>query len=100
MNKNDIFRFTTPNGAIVRAVCIYVICTSGNHTQYLCYSQNRIFIIDEYSSEWVEDSGELCKESNFSYGDEVVPYAILPDYDNYLEDKSSTVPHLTTTDNY
>lgn len=99
MKTNDIFRFTTPNGAIAKAVCIYVAGTIGNYTEYLCYSQNRIFTLEEYSNMWVEDSGELCKESNLSYGHEVVPYAILPDYDICLNDES-TAPYLITTDSY
>jgi hypothetical protein len=73
MKKNDIFTFTAPNGVEITAVVIdKVPCTGGVMTDTLyCYSQNRIFT-------YIETVG-LHK-----YGEIIVDYAILPDYDEWL----------------
>lgn len=84
MKKNNIFTFTAPNGVEVKAVCLKSIGTVGNITQYLCYGQNRLFTINEYYSEWTEETGEVCKDSHIEYGEVIVDYAILPDYDSVL----------------
>lgn len=84
MKKNDIFTFIAPNGVEVKAVCLKNIGTIGNITQYLCYGQNRLFTMNEYYSEWTEETGEVCKDSYIEYGEVIVDYAILPDYDTVL----------------
>ena len=86
MKKNEVFTFTAPNGAEVVAVCLKDMGTVGNVTQYLCYGQNRLFTMNEFYSEWIEEAGEVCQESQTCYGELLVDYAILPDYDMILED--------------
>ena len=86
MKKNEIFTFTAPNGAEVVAVCLKSMGTVGNMTQYLCYGQNRLFTMNEFYSEWTEETGEVCQESQICYGEILVDYAILPDYDVVLGD--------------
>lgn len=85
MKKNDVFTFTAPNGAEVVAVCLKSMGTVGNMTQYLCYGQNRLFTMNEFYSEWTEETGKVCQESQTCYGEILVDHAILPDYDAALE---------------
>ena len=85
MKKNEIFTFTAPNGAEVVALCLKSMGTVGNMTQYLCYGQNRLFTMEEFYSEWIEETGEVCQESQIGYGETLVEYAILPEYDDMLE---------------
>ena len=95
MQKNEVFTFTAPNGAEVTAI---VLCVDSSLHQegtywvnYLCYAQNKLFYMGQkavgkpviesacvvdYTPEFV---GELEMEGI------VVDYAILPDYDNMLE---------------
>ena len=86
MKKNEVFTFTAPNGVKVTAVCLYCTDTMGNMTVYLCYAQNRLFTMREFHSEWVEETGEVCNETFIEYGEVIVDYAVLPDYDIVLED--------------
>ena len=77
MKKNDIFTFTAPNGVEVTAV---VVGTTGIQDDYfgrqflnhVCYAQNRLFTYYE----WIDKK---------MYGEILVDYCIIPDYDNLLE---------------
>ncbi len=73
MKKNDVFKFTAPNGVEVTAVVIdKVPCTGGVMTDTLyCYAQNRIFTYIE--------TGALHK-----YGEVIVDYCIIPELDTLL----------------
>ena len=56
MKKNDIFTFTTPNGVEVTAVVLhqtnYTKCSEHySYNEYLCYSQNRLFIVESYTDD-------------------------------------------------
>ena len=83
MKKNDIFTFTAPNGVEVTAV---VVGTTGIQKDYfgrdflnhICYAQNRLFTYNE----WIDVEQKL-------YGEVIVDYAILPDYDKLLQLHSS-----------
>lgn len=86
MEKNDVFTFTAPNGVEVIAVCLANMGLVGNMTQYLCYSQNKIFTMNEFYSTWTEETGEICENAQMDYGEVVVDYCILPDYDVALAD--------------
>lgn len=86
MKKNEIFTFTAPNGTEVTAICIKNMGTIGNMTQYLCYGQNRLFTMNEFCSEWVEETGEACKDVHIDYGEVIVEPVTIPDYDIILED--------------
>lgn len=86
MKKNEIFTFTAPNGAEVTAICLKNMGTIGNMTQYLCYGQNRLFTMNEFCSEWVEETGEACKDTQIEYGEIILEYLNLPDYDIVLEE--------------
>ena len=86
MKINQIFTFTAPNGAEVTAVCLKNMGTIGNMTQYLCYGQNRLFTMHEFYSEWVEETGEACKDTQLEYGEIILEHLNLPDYDIVLED--------------
>lgn len=83
MKKNDVFTFTASNGVEVTAVVIAIISSSRYQTVALCYSQNRLFTFYEHIAYDVE-SGEA--ESDYSYGEILVEYVVLPDYDVILED--------------
>lgn len=74
MKKNEIFTFTAPNGVEVTGVVIDIVpCTKGvNSCTYYCYAQNRIFTYINI--------GMMHK-----YGEVIVDYAILPEYDKMLE---------------
>lgn len=100
MNKHDVFQFTAPNGVEVAAVCIDCISNTlreyDDHLccKYLCYAQNRLFTYfveycqepvaidqDEFGDD-VFDYQTVVVES--SYGEVIVDYAILPDFDEQL----------------
>jgi len=80
MKKNQIFTFTAPNGAEVTAV---VVGTTGIQKDYfereflthICYAQNRLFTFYD----WVHIEQRM-------YGEVLVDYAILPEYDAMLEE--------------
>lgn len=86
MKKNEIFTIITPNGAEVTAVCLKNIGTIGNMTQYLCYGQNRLFTMNEFCSEWIEETGEACKDTHIEYGEVIIEHVTIPDYDVVLEE--------------
>jgi hypothetical protein len=79
MKKNEIFTFTAPNGVEVTAV---VVGTTGVQEDYfgrqflnhVCYAQNRLFTYYE----WIDIEQKM-------YGEILVDYCILPDYDAMLE---------------
>lgn len=79
MKKNEIFTFTAPNGVEVTAV---VVGTTGVQEDYfgrqflnhVCYAQNRLFTYYE----WIDIEQKM-------YGEILVDYCILPDYDAVLE---------------
>ena len=85
MEKHDIFEFTASNGVVVTAVVIgKIIETNGPFVDTLiCYAQNRIFtyIQKEYAN-W--DTNWKAK-MRYKYGEVLVDYAILPDYDEVLK---------------
>ena len=81
MKKNDVFTFTAPNGVEGTAVVVAIISSSRYHTIAIGYAQNRLFTFYEHIAYDVE-SGET--ESDYSYGEDLVDYAILPDYDELL----------------
>ena len=102
MKKNDVFTFTAPNGAEVQAVVLnkstYFAETTENYSAtYLCYGQNRLFtwIHSERTlpvcigqDEYGDDRFEYQDITEDTYGEVIVDYAILPDYDALLEDYS------------
>ena len=81
MKKNDVFTFTAPNGAEVTAVVVAEINHKFNNTtqeeknSYLCYAQNRLFTIKAVYTP---------TSINEEYGEIIVEYCILPDYDEIL----------------
>lgn len=86
MKKNEIFTVTAPNGSEVTAVCLKNIGTIGNMTQYLCYGQNRLFTMNEFCYEWVEETGKACKYTHIDYGEVIVEHVTIPDYDTIIEE--------------
>lgn len=99
MKKNDVFTFTAPNGVAVTAIVLnktthYADTIDCYSATYLCYAQNRIFTYlytertlpvcigqDEYG----DDRFEYQDVKQYEYGEVIVDYAILPDYDKALE---------------
>lgn len=81
MKKNEIFTFKAPNGVEVTAVVVAIISSNERQTIALCYAQNRLFTF--YGHYGIEN-GEAC--SDYSYGEILVDYTILPDYDAAMED--------------
>jgi hypothetical protein len=94
MKKNDIFTFTAPNGVEVTAIVVgkvgYDVYIRTATTTYLCYAQNRLFTIKEVMKAIRDDldikRGTAGAESlSYEYGEIIVEYCFLPDYDNMLE---------------
>lgn len=81
MKKNDVFTFTAPNGVEVTAVVLAIISSSKYQTIALCYAQNRLFTFYEHIAYDIE-SGEA--ESDYSYGEILVDYVVIPYYDELL----------------
>lgn len=84
MKKNEVFIFTAPNKIDITAVCLANMGCVGNMTQYLCYAQNKLFTINEFYSKWTEETGEICEDTQLCYGEVVVDYCILPEYNVIL----------------
>ena len=82
MKKNDIFTFIAPNGVEVTAIVLESIFQGSCKNTLICYSQNRIFTYIEEIYRKNEDTGEWLKD--YSYGEILVDYAILPKYDELL----------------
>lgn len=84
MNKHDVFTFTAPNGVEVTAVVIAKIAYEVDYkwatTRFLCYAQNRLFTYEESHCIWEH----MHEEPKFKYGEVIVDYAILPDFDEQL----------------
>ena len=84
MEKNEIFTFTAPNEVEVTAVIINRVAYEVDYKEaierWLCYAQNRLFTYEESHSIWQEDAPH-----KFKYGEVLVEYCILPDYDVMLE---------------
>ena len=77
MKKNDVFTFTAPNGTEVTGAVIDVVETTYFTNLCLCYAQNRIFYIFETIHEDYVDR---------KVGETIVEYAILPAYDDAIEE--------------
>jgi hypothetical protein len=92
MKKNDIFTFTAPNGVEVTAVVInelsYRVIAGEAATTWICYAQNRLF-----TYKMIQDIWDKSKPIEYHYGEILVDYCILPDYDDMLEAYSD---HLVT----
>ena len=82
MKKNDIFTFTAPNGVEVTAIVLKSIFQGSCKSTLICYAQNKIFTYIEEECLKFEGTAEWKKE--YSYGEIIVDYAILPDYDELL----------------
>jgi hypothetical protein len=82
MKKNDVFTFTAPNGVEGTGVVTAIISSTKYQTIALCYAQNRLFTFYEHIAYDIE-TGDA--ESDYSYGEILVDYAILPDYDALLD---------------
>lgn len=82
MKKNEIFTFTAPNGVEVTAVVIasvgFAVHVRTAERTYLCYSQNKLFT-------YIEKKDIYTYEVVMEYGEVIVDYAILPEYDTMLE---------------
>ena len=90
MKKNEIFTFTAPNGVEVTAVVIESIPQGSCKSTHICYAQNRIFT---YIEELYMTLETPRWRREYHYGEILVNYAILPDYDAMLETYSE---HLVT----
>ena len=97
MKRGDIFTFTAPNGAEVTAIAIEQCGMSYERifglkivVTWLCYGQNRLFTYCEVHRN-TQDNIDKVKGTegadtiNYEFGHIVVDYAILPDYDEFLE---------------
>lgn len=82
MKKDAVFSFTAPNGAVVLGVVVAILSSNEWQTVFLCYAQNRLFTYYKHKERDFE-TGELS--SSLYFGETLVEYAILPDYDNVLE---------------
>ena len=86
MKKNDVFTFTAPNGVEVTAVVIAKVAHEVDYKwateRFVCYAQNRLFTYEESHCIWEH----MNEEPKSKYGEVIVDYAVLPDYDAVLED--------------
>lgn len=82
MKKNDIIRVTVNNveveAIVVDIVAIYFDDEENRVVKYLCYGQNRLFIM-------TKTSPIVCNESTFELTKVVCEYAILPEIDNAVK---------------
>ena len=82
MKIGDIFTFTAPNGVEVTAIALYAVTLFNDSTfignKWICYAQNRLFTMMDYKE-------GIKKYENPEYGEVIVDYAVLPDYDSMLE---------------
>ena len=100
MKRNDIFTFTTPNGVEGTAVVInelsYRVMAREATTTWICYAQNRLF-----TYKMIQDIWNKNKPIEYHYGEVLVDYAILPDYDamleNYLHQQDMANDHSDKT---
>ena len=103
MKKNDVFTFTAPNGEEVTAVVLHVNMVhednDGMMFEHICYAQNRLFTYYvKYGDMPVESYNESLNRVavdyqtvvlTAAYGEGIVDYAILPDYDELMQLHSS-----------
>lgn len=92
MKKNDVFTFTAPKGVVVTAVVVAELSSDYNEdydsvfAKFLCYAQNRLFTyFEEYRRENAFTPEEKTIVASSEYGEVLVDYCILPDYDKTLE---------------
>ena len=112
MKKNEVFKFTAPNGVKVTAVVVDVLEPIIDQipdetlviTKHLCYAQNRLFYYDVVNSikKVIDEDLEVSEDMDYYFAlkyhshevkssreylrEVVVEYCILPEYDNVLED--------------
>lgn len=83
MKKNEVFTFTAPNGVEVTAVALYAVTLFDDNAfignKWICYAQNRLFTMMDHKE-------GIKKYEEPEYGEIIADYAILPDYDNMLEE--------------
>ena len=101
MKKNDVFTFTAPNGVEVTGVCLEAISTVVEKglgdpmtIKHLCYAQNRLFthytkyVVEPVAIDTDEFGDDIFDyqpvEIKAHYGEVLVDYAVLPDYDELL----------------
>lgn len=82
MDKNTIFTFLSESNVEVIAVVVAVLTSDKYQSVYLCYAQNRLFTYCKHIQEDPE-TGE--SDEFYFYGERLVDYAILPDYDELLK---------------
>ena len=111
MKKNEVFKFTAPNGVEVTAVVVDVLEPITDQvpdetmviTKHLCYAQNRLFYYDVVHSikKVIDEDFEPSEDMDYYYALEyhshevksssehlrevIVDYCILPEYDTILE---------------
>lgn len=83
MKKNEVFKFTAPNGVKVAAIVLKSIFQGSAKSTLICYAQNRIFTYIEETYRRNEKTDMWLKD--YSYGEVIVEYAVLPEYDTILE---------------
>lgn len=90
MEKNDVFKFTAPNGVEAYGVAIAKVSWRPSPewdyespygiTTWLCYSQRRLFT-------FIEDFCCLSdgERRNYYFGETLVDYCIIPELDSLLD---------------
>lgn len=90
MNKHDVFQFTAPNGVEVTAVVLHVFKHFNNEPctvkcDYVCYAQNKLFTCSNIVAITYPDLEKTeYHDRELEYGEVIVDYAILPDFDEQL----------------
>lgn len=94
MQVGSIFKFTPPGKLELTGVCVARVASYSRNARdfhtYLCYSQNRLFTMIAEITYFATENG-MVEGEKFTYGEIVVDYAVLPDFDIYLEDNLAVV---------
>lgn len=85
MKKKDIFKLNK-DGVESIVVVIDIISGTEYTAQYLCYSNNKLFILTEDSYPYFdEDTDQYCANTSYMVWGTIVENCIIPEYDTILE---------------
>ena len=85
MKKKDTFKLNN-NGTESIVVVIDIISGTDYTTQYLCYSDNKLFILTEDSYPYFdEETDQYCANTSYMVWGTIVENCIIPEYDTILE---------------
>ncbi len=85
MKKKDTFKLNS-DGVESIVVVIDIISGTDYSTQYLCYSNNKLFILIEDNYPYFdEETDSYCADTTYMVCDAIIENCIIPEYDTILE---------------